>query len=69
MKNNHYSVILTPEEFYWLWEDVELALQSAQKKAILRDKNGKFHDLTEYKTVKLLKGLKTTFEKADKERK
>ena len=69
MENNHYSVILTPEEFYWLWEDVELALQSAQKKAILKDKDGKSYDLTDYKTAKLLKGLKTTFEKADKEHK
>jgi len=69
MKDNPYFVSLTPEEFHWLWEDIDLALQSAQKKAILKDKFGKFHDLTDYKTIKLLKELKTAFEKADKKHK
>ena len=67
MEDNPYFVVLTPEEFHWLWEDIELALQSAQKKAILKDELGKFHDLTDYRTAKLLKGLKTAFRKADEE--
>jgi len=52
MEDNLYSVTLTPEEFHWLWEDI---------------KSRKFHDLADYKSVKLLKGLETAIEKSDKE--
>ncbi|MEW6171427.1 MAG: hypothetical protein AB1472_07740 [Candidatus Omnitrophota bacterium] len=69
MEDNPYFVVLTPEEFHWLWEDIELALQSAQKKTILKDEDGKLHDLTDYKMIKLLKELKVAFEKADREHK
>ena len=32
MEDNPYFITLTPEEFHWLWEDIDLALQPARKK-------------------------------------
>lgn len=67
MEDNPYFVTLTPEEFHWLWEDIELSLYSAQKKFFWEDKLGKLHDLTDYRTLKLVKRLKAAFKKADEE--
>ena len=66
MEDNPYFVTLTPEEFYWLWEDIELSLYSAQKKFFWEDKFGKLHDLTDYGTAKLLKDIEKVFAVADK---
>jgi len=67
MRDNNYIVYLKPEEFHWLWEDVELSLYSAQKKSFLKNKFGQFDDLTDYGAVKLLKRLRAAFKKSDKE--
>lgn len=66
MKNKSYCVSLTAKGFYWLWEDIDLALQAAQKEIIFQDEFGKLHDLTDYRTGKLLKGLQMAFKKAEK---
>lgn len=69
MEDNPYFLVLTPEEFHWLWEEINLALQSAQKKTFYKDEKGKTHDLTDYDTVRLLEGIRRAIGKADKEHK
>lgn len=65
--DNDYVVYFKPWEFHYLWEDIELALHSAQKECFMQDEFGEFHDLTDYGAIKLLKGLREAFKKADKE--
>lgn len=67
MRDNRYVLILRPEEFHWLWEDIELSLHSAQKRCFLKDESGKFHDLTDYRLVDFLRDIRKAFQKANKE--
>ena len=67
MEDNPYFITLTPEEFHWLWEDIDLALQPARKKTFYKDEKGKTHDLTDYDTARLLKGIKRAVGEADRE--
>ena len=65
MEDKSYCVSLTAEGFYWLWEDINLALQSTQKEIIYQDEFGKLHDLTDYETAELLEELEMAFEKTE----